>query len=216
MQRVPTVAAEPDLLAADAGEAADRDGREGEDRRAAGEGRRHQEEQLVAARRRGVLLEEELDRVGRRLEQAHRAHAVGPDAQLDAGGHLALGEREVRRGGGQRQEHDDRLDEDHDDAVGADAADREDVGEVGDHRRDRRLEDGAAAVAGPRVRGDGGHQLAVDQQRVAGPAGGAELGGERAEDARLRGRLRRRGSAGRMRCTRPSTLVTVPAFSKYA
>ena len=59
-----------------------------------------------------VLLEEELDAVGQRLEQAPRAGAVGPDAVLHVGNDLALEPDHHQHRNQQEDERDDDLEDD--------------------------------------------------------------------------------------------------------
>ena len=85
--------------------------RVGEQRRTAGEARPDQVEQLVALGGCDVLLEEELQAVGGRLEHPERTDPVGAVAQLDARRDLAFGEGQIRERRQQEDDQDTALDE---------------------------------------------------------------------------------------------------------
>ena len=87
---------------------AERDHRPADQGQDEGDHRRQQEHDLVGAGRDDGLLDEQLEAVGQRLQQA-----VGPDrhrplAQLHGADHLALGIGDI--GHGQQQRHDDQQD----------------------------------------------------------------------------------------------------------
>ena len=71
--------------------------------------------QLVGAGDSQVFLEDALDRVGQRLQQAHRPHPVRPQANLHAGQQAALDQGHVGEGGEQREGHTHALEHHHDD-----------------------------------------------------------------------------------------------------
>ena len=85
---------------------AERHDRKGGKRRGGGENRRDVEQQRVGRLRPQLFLEDQLDDVGERLQQAARADQIRPVALLDERGDLAL---HVDQHGGrnlQRQEDD--------------------------------------------------------------------------------------------------------------
>ena len=94
--------------------AADRDDRERDERRHERQVGRQAEDALVGPLGQQVLLEEQLDAVGQRLQDAPRPGPVRADAVLHVGDDLALEPDHQHRGDQQEHEHDDRLDE-HDD-----------------------------------------------------------------------------------------------------
>jgi hypothetical protein len=66
--------------------------------------RRHHEQEAIGTRRHHHFLDEQLQHVGERLQQALGADPVRADAHLHVADHLALGERQV----GHAEDHDDR------------------------------------------------------------------------------------------------------------
>ena len=124
-------------------------GVEGHDRPCAergheGEHRRHQEEPPVRAGGDDDLLQEQLDDVRERLEEAARPDPVRPETDLDVADDLALGEREV----GDR-EHE--RDHDREDLEDGEDRDLERVGQPGDRAGDElgHHESTGSTVTGP-------------------------------------------------------------------
>src|SRR5262245_35716630 len=69
--------------------------------------RRRREDPLVGARRRDVLFQHQLHRVGNRLKDAVRADAHRPEARLRPGNHFALEQHHVRDANQRRVQDDD-------------------------------------------------------------------------------------------------------------
>ena len=90
---------------------AERNHRPGGQRRHDGHDRAEEEQALVGRRREDDFLEQQLDRVGDRLQQAERADAVGAGADLRPADRLALPQRQVGDAAHQRQHHRDDLDQ---------------------------------------------------------------------------------------------------------
>ena len=91
---------------------AEGDDGDGDQRAGERDDRREDEERALDGERHQVFLEEELDAIGERLQQAEGADAGGSPAVLDAAEHLALEQHRV----GDRRQRDDEHDGDLEDA----------------------------------------------------------------------------------------------------
>ena len=89
----------------------ERNHRPGGQRRHDGHDRAEEEQALVRHRREDDFLDQQLERVGDRLQQAHRADAVRARADLGPADGLAFPQRQVRDA--EHQRHDDHDDLDH-------------------------------------------------------------------------------------------------------
>ena len=157
--------------------AADRDHREHEEGGHQRQERREDEDPLVGAVGQQVLLEEELDAVGQRLEDAERPGPVGADPVRHVGVHLALEPDHEHHRHEQQREGDHDLEEDDQHLFEADVA-REERIEPEDRRHDhgfttrisvtRRGGVDEGAHGGPRlVEGDHGRARARCGRRAA-------------------------------------------------
>src|SRR5690606_21830875 len=115
------------------------------ERRREGEKRRDDEQDAVRPRREDHFLEEQLEHVRERLQEAARAHAVRADAALHVADDLALGQRQERH-------REDEAGEDHRDL----------------HHHVQRVDDVWLHLRREDRRGDGGEDL-VPQELEHGP-----------------------------------------------
>ena len=181
----------PTLMSASTKPVVERDHRPGDQRQQEGQHRRGEEDDAVGAARDDRLLEQQLEAVGERLQQAERADDVGPLAQLHRRQDLALGVGQV--GDRDQQRHDDQQD----------LADD-------DRRRPRRSRSRRSQPCGaglPCARRDEGRRaLGHGRRGAADRVGHVEIRDRRAE----RRRLHRAGGAERSPGRRRHRLRMLP------
>ncbi len=99
------------VVAGDVDLGAEGNHRDGNQRHEHREERRQQVEELVDVRRHHVFLGDQLDDVGKRLQQAVRTHAIRAHAHLHVRDHFALHPLQIRQHVHQDGDHDRDLDQ---------------------------------------------------------------------------------------------------------
>ena len=112
MLTLATLNSSVDAVDGDGGERAEGNDGDGDERAGEGDDGREDEERALDGEGHQVFLEEELDAVGERLQQAEGADAGGAPAVLHAAEDLALEQHRV----GDRRQRDDEHDDDLEDA----------------------------------------------------------------------------------------------------